>query len=62
MGSFDDFHKIADIAEKYGMWFHVDACWGGFLRWSKEGDKLFDGAERSDSFAFNPHKGWGVPN
>lgn len=31
MGSFDDMHALADICEKYGMWFNIDACWGGFL-------------------------------
>jgi len=31
MGSFDDHHALSAICKKYGMWHHVDACWGGFL-------------------------------
>lgn len=45
------------------MWHHIDACWGGFLIFAskeKQGN-IFDGANRADSIAFNPHKGLGVP-
>jgi len=52
MGSFDDLNALADICEKYGMWFNIDACWGGFLAFAdKYGDKggLFDGSERAQS-------------
>lgn len=24
LGSYDDFNKIADVCEKYGVWLHVD--------------------------------------
>ena len=51
MGSFDDLNALADICEKYGMWFNIDACWGGFLAFAdKHNDKgLFDGSERAQS-------------
>ena len=26
LGSFDPFDAIADICEKYNIWFHVDVC------------------------------------
>ena len=62
MGSFDDNNKLSEIAKKYGMWHHVDACWGGFLAFSeKHGKKLFDGIEKVDSISINAHKGFGVP-
>jgi glutamate/tyrosine decarboxylase-like PLP-dependent enzyme len=61
MGGVDDFNAIADLAEKYDMWFHIDGCWGGFLVWCEEGRKIFKGCERATSISINPHKGFGVP-
>ena len=54
---------MSEIAKKYGIWHHIDACWGGFLNWADDDVKgdLFKGVELTDSIAFNPHKGWGVP-
>ena len=53
MGAFDDFHAVADICQKYDMWMHVDACWGGFLAFAdKYKDRgLLDGVERADSLS-----------
>lgn len=63
LGSFDDNNAINAICKKYGMWHHVDACWGGFLIFADADKKkdLFAGIEKVDSIAFNPHKGMGVP-
>ena len=62
MGSFDDHHATADICQKYGLWHHIDACWGGFLLFSDmHKERLFSGAERAHSISINPHKGFGVP-
>jgi len=63
MGSYDDHKAISAICKKYGLWHHVDGCWGGFLAFAeKHRDKgLFDGAELADSISLNAHKGWGVP-
>lgn len=44
------------------MWHHIDACWGGFLVFSDRCKHLFDGCEKADSLAFNPHKGLGTPS
>lgn len=65
MGSFDDMHALADICEKYNMWFNIDGCWGGFLSWAdgqREKGGLFYGSERADSIEINAHKGFSVPN
>lgn len=63
LGGYDDHHKVADIAQKYGMWHHIDGCWGGSLAFSdKWKGVLFNGAERSDSMSINYQKGLGVPN
>jgi hypothetical protein len=29
LGSFDNQNEIADIAQKHGLWHHIDGCWGG---------------------------------
>jgi glutamate/tyrosine decarboxylase-like PLP-dependent enzyme len=63
MGSFDDLKAIGEICKQYGLWFHVDACWGGFLIFasSEYQTDRFRGVELADSISFNPHKGLGVP-
>ncbi|KAK2726130.1 glutamate decarboxylase-like [Artemia franciscana] len=60
-GAFDPLNAIADICEKYGLWMHVDAAWGGGLLLSKKYKNLrFKGVERADSVTWNPHKLMGV--
>ena len=61
MGGFDNQNEVSEICAKFGLWHHIDACWGGFLAFSDKYKYLFDGTEKSDSIAFNPHKGLGVP-
>ncbi|KAF2893120.1 hypothetical protein ILUMI_13053, partial [Ignelater luminosus] len=36
LGAFDPISEIADICDKYNMWLHVDAAWGGGLLLSKK--------------------------
>lgn len=61
MGAYDPLDEIADICEKYGIWMHVDSCWGGAVMMSDKHRHLMKGMERSDSLAWNPHKMCGVP-
>uniref|UniRef100_U5ELT3 Putative glutamate decarboxylase n=1 Tax=Corethrella appendiculata TaxID=1370023 RepID=U5ELT3_9DIPT len=57
LGAFDPLNEIADICEKYGCWFHVDAAWGGGLLLApKYRHPRLDGVERADSITWNPHK------
>jgi aromatic-L-amino-acid decarboxylase len=56
-GAMDPLDKIADIAEKYNLWFHVDAAYGGFFILVDSLKDMFNGIERSDSVAIDPHKG-----
>ena len=63
-GAVDPLDAVADVAERHGMWFHVDAAYGGFFLLAdvENSDGLavrqsFKGIERSDSVAIDPHKG-----
>ena len=47
---------IADIAEQYGVWLHVDAAYGGPAAVVPEMRHIFEGVERAHSLIVNPHK------
>ncbi len=47
---------IADIAERYGIWLHVDAAYGGPAAIVPEMRHIFEGVERAHSLVVNPHK------
>ncbi len=47
---------IADIAERYQVWLHVDAAYGGSAAVLPEMRHVLNGAERAHSLILNPHK------
>jgi len=47
---------MADIAERYGIWLHVDAAYGGSAAVMPEFQHILKGAERAHSLILNPHK------
>jgi len=51
----DDLDALADIAERNGVFLHVDAAYGGPFILSRVQDK-FNGINRADSITFDPHK------
>ncbi|XP_053546057.1 glutamate decarboxylase 1 isoform X1 [Bombina bombina] len=59
-GAFDPLDDIADICEKYNLWMHVDAAWGGGLLMSRKHRHKLNGIVRADSVTWNPHKMMGV--
>lgn len=61
MGSFDPFREIAAICQKYNLWFHIDASWGGSFAFSQRQRHKLGGSEKANSIAINPHKMLGVP-
>lgn len=60
VGAIDPLDKIADIAQKHQLWFHVDGAYGGFFVMSSK-KHLFKGMERADSLVIDPHKGLFLP-
>ena len=55
-GSVDPVPAIAAIAERHGLWLHVDAAYAGAAAILPEMREHFAGCERADSFLVNPHK------
>jgi glutamate/tyrosine decarboxylase-like PLP-dependent enzyme len=55
-GAIDDLVALADMAKKYGLWFHVDGSYGGFGALAPSKRSLFGGLARADSVALDPHK------
>jgi glutamate/tyrosine decarboxylase-like PLP-dependent enzyme len=55
-GVVDDLNGIADVAERHGIWVHVDGAYGLAALAAPSVRDLFDGIERVDSFIVDPHK------
>ncbi|MEM8546559.1 MAG: aminotransferase class V-fold PLP-dependent enzyme [Pseudomonadota bacterium] len=55
-GVVDPLDACADIARQYGLWFHVDAAWGGALVVSDTLRPVLDGIQRADSVTIDAHK------
>lgn len=60
-GAVDPLKELREVARKFGLWYHIDAAYGGFFRLCEEGRSVLDGIERSDSVVLDPHKGLFVP-
>ena len=56
----DPLTALADLAEKHGLWLHVDAALAGTAMVLPECRWMWEGIERADSLVFNPHKWMGV--
>jgi aromatic-L-amino-acid/L-tryptophan decarboxylase len=55
-GAVDPLEEVADLCAEEGLWFHVDAAYGGPAAFTDDLRPLFAGIERADSIAFDPHK------
>jgi aromatic-L-amino-acid decarboxylase len=60
-GAIDPLAALADVAERDGLWFHIDGAYGGFFQLTARGRERFAGAERADSITLDPHKGLFLP-
>jgi aromatic-L-amino-acid/L-tryptophan decarboxylase len=55
-GAVDDVPALAAIAEREGLWLHVDAAYGGAARLSTREATRVPGLELADSITVDPHK------
>jgi glutamate/tyrosine decarboxylase-like PLP-dependent enzyme len=60
-GVIDPLPEVAEIAAAEGLWYHVDAAWGGAAALVPELRPLLAGIEAADSFTFDAHKWLSVP-
>jgi glutamate/tyrosine decarboxylase-like PLP-dependent enzyme len=60
-GDFDPLPAMADLAERYRAWFHVDGAFGLFAALSPRTKHLVEGVERADSVIADGHKWLNVP-
>ena len=60
-GAIDPIPELEAIAREEGMWFHVDAAWGGAVAIVPELSQLLVGMEKADSITFDAHKFLSVP-
>jgi len=54
--SIDPVEEIAPLAERHGLWLHVDAAYAGVAALAPEFHHILRGCERADSLVTNPHK------
>jgi aromatic-L-amino-acid/L-tryptophan decarboxylase len=54
--SMDPLPEIVNIAEKHGMWVHVDCAYAGAAAILPEHKNILAGVERAHSLVVNPHK------
>jgi L-2,4-diaminobutyrate decarboxylase len=55
-GVIDDLVAVADAAQRYGVWMHVDGAYGGAGLAAPSVRHRYNGIERADSFIVDPHK------
>ncbi len=60
-GAIDDLEGVAEIARKYGIWFHVDGAYGAAVIFSNRHKASVRGIELADSVAIDPHKWLAMP-
>jgi len=60
-GAVDDVRELRRIADREGMWLHVDAAYGGGMLLSHEWPMRDRGLELVDSITIDPHKWFYAP-
>lgn len=60
-GVIDPILELSFLAQKYDLWFHVDAAFGGAVCLLPEFAGLMEQVGKSDSIALDPHKWLSVP-
>jgi aromatic-L-amino-acid/L-tryptophan decarboxylase len=60
-GAVDPLDALAEFCGIHGLWFHVDAAYGGPAARTDIAEALFRGLHQADSVVVNPHKWLYVP-
>jgi aromatic-L-amino-acid decarboxylase len=60
-GAVDPLDDIAEVANEFGLWFHIDGAYGALAALDEKKRPLFHGIERADSVSLDPHKWLYVP-
>jgi glutamate/tyrosine decarboxylase-like PLP-dependent enzyme len=60
-GLIDPLPQIAETTRQFGLWFHVDAAWGGSAALSSRLRSAIRGVEEADSVTWDAHKWLSVP-
>lgn len=60
-GAIDDLEALANLSEKYKMWYHVDGAYGALAGILDKLKHEYKGMERADSIALDFHKWLYVP-
>ena len=60
-GAIDPIRQLRAIADREGMWLHVDAAYGGGMLLSHESPMRDRGVELADSVTIDPHKWFYAP-
>ena len=55
-GAIDPLNELYHLAHREGLWFHVDAAYGGFFCMTQRGKRCLAGIEMADSLVLDPHK------
>lgn len=61
VGAVDPLEAIGKVARSEGLWYHVDAAYGGFFALVDEARPRLEGMAGSDSLVLDPHKALFLP-
>jgi aromatic-L-amino-acid/L-tryptophan decarboxylase len=60
-GAIDPLTELAELCDEFGVWFHVDACYGGAAALLAGEHVLRAGLQRADSLCMDLHKWFFMP-
>jgi aromatic-L-amino-acid/L-tryptophan decarboxylase len=60
-GAVDPLTEVADVAQEFGLWFHIDGAYGAPGSVDERKRRLFVGLNRADSVSLDAHKWLYVP-
>jgi glutamate/tyrosine decarboxylase-like PLP-dependent enzyme len=61
VGAIDPLEEVGRIARERGLWYHVDAAYGGFFALCDDVAPKLRGMSMADSVVLDPHKGLFLP-